>query len=145
MPSEQKKRIALEAVSRQKSITLIANENNTSRKFVRQQGRNLQVANDNVFDIDSPCNDDVIYDLPVTKVWIVQLVLALMLIGQVSYRNIIAILKDLLDYDISLGTLNNIFNTAVEKARAVNATEDLSNIEVTANVVDNLMNARGRR
>jgi len=81
----------------------------------------------------------------VTKVWIVQLVLALMLIGQVSYRNIIAILKDLLDYDISLGTLNNIFNTAVEKARAVNATEDLSNIEVTANVVDNLMNARGRR
>ena len=112
---------------------MIANENNTSRKFVRQQGHNLQVAIDNVFDIDSPNNDNVIYDLPVTKVWIEQLVLALMLIGQVSYRNIIAILKDLLDYDISLGTLNNIFNAAVERARAENAAEDLSNIEVTAN------------
>ena len=91
------------------------------------------MAIDNVFDKNKASNDDVIFYLPVTKVWIEQLVLALMLLGQVSYRNIITILKDLFDYEISLGTISNIFKTAVEKARAVNAAEDLLNIEVTAN------------
>lgn len=133
MPSVQKKRVALEAVSRQKTITRIADENNTSRKFFRQQGRNLQVVIDNVFDTAKASDDDVIYHLPVTKLWIEQLVLALMLVGHASYRNIVTILKDLLDYDISLGSINNIFSAAVKKAREVNAAEDLSNIEVTAN------------
>lgn len=133
MPSAQKKSVALEAISGQKTITRIAKENNTSRKFVRQQGRNLQVVIDNVFDGNKASNDDVIYYLPVTKLWIEQLVLALMLLGHASYRNIIAILKHTLDYDISLETINNIFRAAVEHAREINAAEDLSNVEVTAN------------
>ena len=62
-----------------------------------------------------------------------QLVLALMFLGFSSYRNIVMILKDLFDYDISIGTINNMFSEAVEKARVINAAEDLSNINVTAN------------
>ncbi len=61
------------------------------------------------------------------------MVLSLMLAGNVSYRNIITILKDLLDYDISIGTINNIFKSAVTGARSINGRENLSNIEVTAN------------
>ncbi|MEE8056720.1 MAG: hypothetical protein V3T17_02625 [Pseudomonadales bacterium] len=37
MTPAQKKRVALEAVTQQKTITCLANENHTSRKFIRQQ------------------------------------------------------------------------------------------------------------
>ena len=77
---------------------------------MRQQGRKAQAAIDNVFHIDKAGNDDVIYYLPVTKTWIAQLVLELMFLGHSSYRNIAMTLKDLLDYDISLGSIHSIFN-----------------------------------
>jgi len=38
MPLERKKRVALEAISQKKTITELADEHNTSRKFMRQQG-----------------------------------------------------------------------------------------------------------
>ena len=133
MPSARKKRVALEVVSRQKTITQIAGENDISRKFARQQGRSLQAVIDDAFNGDRASNDDVFFNLPVTQVWVEQLVLALMLSAHASYRNIISLLKDLFDYDISLGTINNIFRSAVKRAREVNEAEDLSSIEVTAN------------
>ena len=61
----------------------------------------------------------MIYYLPVTKTWIAQLVLELMFLGHASYRNIAMMLKDLLDYDISLGSIHNIFINAVEEARQI--------------------------
>lgn len=75
----------------------------------------------------------MIYHLPVTKTWIAQLVLAMMLLGHTSYRNIIMILKDLFDYEISLGTINTIFSDAVQSVTKINDTENLTNISVTAN------------
>ena len=133
MTPGQKKRAAVDLISRRKTTTSLADENNTSRKFIRQQGCKAQVALDAVFNVNDACNDNVIYNLPVTKTWISQLVLALMLLGHTSYRNIAMLLKDLLDYDISLGSINSIFNDAVEQARKVNDGEDLTNIAVTAN------------
>ncbi len=133
MPLERKKRAALDAISQKKTITELADEHNTSRKFMRQQGRKAQAAVDNVFHLDKASNDDVIYYLPVTKTWIAQLVLELMFLGHASYRNIAMMLKDLLDYDISLGSINTIFNNAVAEAREINAGEDLTNMAVTAN------------
>jgi hypothetical protein len=133
MTPGQKQRAALDALSHRKTITRIADGSNTSRKFIRQQGSKAQTALETVFNVKDACNDDVIYDLPVTKAWISQLVLALMFLGHSSYRNIAMLLKDVLDYDISLGSINAIFNDAVEQARTVNDDEDLSNIAVTAN------------
>lgn len=130
---ERKKRVALEVISGRKTTTQAAKENNTSRKYIRQQSKNARIAIDKQFNIDQSNNDAVIYYLPVTKMWIMQLVLALMFLGFSSYRNIVMILKDLFDYDISIGTINNMFAEAVEKARVINAAEDLSNINVTAN------------
>ncbi len=133
MTCEQKKRVALEVISGNKTITDIANKHQTSRKFIRQQGDKAQAAIDNVFQIDQSDNDDVIYYLPVTKKWIAQLVLALMFLGHTSYRNIITILKDLFDYKISLGSINSIFSNAVQSARKINDSENLANLSVTAN------------
>ena len=114
MPLERKKRAALEAISQKKTITELADEYKTSRKFVRQQGRKAQAAIDNVFHLEKAGNDGIYY-LPVTKTWIAQLVLELMFLGHASYRNIVMMLKDLLDYDISLGSIHNIFVTPSKK------------------------------
>ncbi len=133
MSPERKKHTALEAITHQKTITRLADENYTSRKFIRQQGNNLQGVIDKHFDLDKSNDNNVIYYIPITKAWITQFVIVLMLLGHVSYRNIIMIIKNLLDYDICLGSINNIFNAAVEKARQINAVENLSNIQVTAN------------
>jgi hypothetical protein len=105
---ERKKRIGLEAVTNTKTIIYLANENNTSRKFIRQQGQNAQQAIDNVFDISPSSNGDVLYHLPITKAWITQLVIALMLLGHTSHRNIAMMMKDLFDYDISEGTIHTL-------------------------------------
>ncbi len=59
--------------------------------------KHAQEAIDNAFEPDSESNEGTIYNLPVTKAWIEQLVLALMLLGHTSYRNIILFMKDLLD------------------------------------------------
>ena len=131
MSPESKKRVALQAITNQKTISELAEENNTSRKFIRQQGEQVQQAIDNVFDFNRARNDKVLYHLPITKAWITQLVL--MLLGHTSYRHIVMLMKDLFDYDISEATIHTLFNDAVDNARAVNMTESLSTIEVTAN------------
>ena len=133
MSSGQKKRVALEAVCGVKTVTRIAQENSTSRQFIRRQAQTLQTVIDKEFTTANERHDDVIFYLPVTKKWIEQLVLALMLVAHASYRNIITILQDVLDYDLSLGSIHNIFSAAVQKAKAIQATECLSGIEVTAN------------
>jgi hypothetical protein len=133
MSLRQKKRVALDAIGGGKTITRIAQENNTSRKFVRRQAQILQTAMDKEFTAVSGAPDDVIYHLPVTKHWIEQLVLSLMLVAHASYRNIMTILKDVLGYNLSLGSIHNIFRRAVDKAKEIQATENLSGIEITAN------------
>ena len=102
MSSGQKKRVALEAVCGVKTVTRIAQENSTSRQFIRRQAQTLQTVIDKEFTTANERHDDVIFYLPVTKKWIEQLVLALMLVAHASYRNIITILQDVLDYDLSL-------------------------------------------
>lgn len=105
----------------------------TSRKFIRQQGNQVQAAIDNVFDKGNASSDDVLYHLPITKAWIFQLVAALILLGNASYRHIAMLIKDLFDYTISPASINAIFNQAFESSQLHNAAEDFSMIEITAN------------
>ena len=83
---------------------------------------------------DSPAKqEDVLFHLPVTKSWIQQLVLALVLIGHSSFRGVQEILDAVFDYrQISLGTVHNIVTQAVAQARVVNDGQDLSTIRVGA-------------
>ena len=56
--------------------------------------------------------------------------MALILICHCSYRGVKEILRDLFDYSISIGTIHNRVTAAVEKAREINQTQDLSSIGV---------------
>src|SRR5262249_39099172 len=67
--------------------------------------------------------------LPVTRCWIRQFVLALVLVGHCPLRGVCQILADLFDYPLSLGTAHNIVHAAVAGARQVNQREDLSAVK----------------
>ena len=57
MSPERKKRIALQAITHQKTVTQLAEENSTRRKFIRQQGEHVQQAIDNIFDLNRARKD----------------------------------------------------------------------------------------
>ena len=61
-----------------------------------------------------------------------QLVLALVLIGHSPYRAVVELLRDLFDSHISLGTVHNIVNSAVEPARAISRRYDLAHVRIGA-------------
>ncbi len=79
----------------------------------------------------SPSKDqDVLFYLPVTKTWLFQLILALILICHSSYRGVVELLRDLFDFPISVGTIHNQLQSAADKATAINLGQDLSPIRV---------------
>ena len=81
------------------------------------------------FDPD-PTPEEVLFYLPVTKSWIRQLVLALVLICHSSFRGVVELLGDVFDYPISLGTVHNIVHSVVAQAQRINQQYDLSTINI---------------
>ena len=67
-----------------------------------------------------------------TKAWLRQLVLALVLIGHSPYRAVVELLRDLFDWRISLGTVHNIVASAVEPARTISRSCDLGGVRIGA-------------
>ena len=132
MPIQQRKDIALQAISHKASVTDIAHHHGVSRKFVYQQKDKTIEALDQAYEDTSPVNNDVLFYLPVTKSWIAQLILCLMLYGRISYRGIQQVLKDGFDYDISVGGIHNIADRAKSSSTIINANQDLSSIKLCA-------------
>ncbi len=66
--------------------------------------------------------------LPVTRAWLRQVVLALVLLCHSSFRGVIGFFRDVLDQPIALGTVHNIVQQAVGEARRINARQDLSRV-----------------
>lgn len=71
--------IGIQVLSRSQPISHIATTHQVSRKFVYQQGDKAQQALDESF-APSQGDDDVLFHLPVTKNWLYQLILGLVLI-----------------------------------------------------------------
>ena len=74
-----RKGIGIKAVARTVPISHLADQHQVSRKFVYQQGDKTQQALDESF-APSRGDDDVLFHLPVTKNWLYQLILGLVLI-----------------------------------------------------------------
>ena len=70
--------------------------------------------------------------LPVTKAWLRQLILALVLIGHSPYRAVIELLRDLFDGKVSLGTVHNIVHSAVGPARTISRGRPLDGVRIGA-------------
>ena len=123
--------LSLEAIRRTESTTYLAQQRQVSRKFVYKQLGKATAAIDKAFEPAQPKDKDVIFYLPVSKDWIRQFVLSLILICHSSFRGVQDILDTMFDYrNMSLGTIHNIVQSAVVAARAINDSEDLSHINI---------------
>ena len=125
----QRQEIAVKVLAQQEPITQIAHQEQVSRKFIYQQKAIAIEALNNAFEKEAQENE-VLYYLPVTQKWIFQLILALILLCHCSYRGVIELLRDLFDYSVSIGTIHNRVQEAVQKARKINQSQDLSSIDV---------------
>ena len=88
MTSQQKKNIALQVITNKTTVTEIADLSNVSRKFVYLQNNRMTAAIDQAFEETCSADNAVIFNLPVTKKWIEQFSLCLMLHGRTSFRGV---------------------------------------------------------
>jgi hypothetical protein len=75
-------------------------------------------------------NDEVLFEVAVTKTWLRQVIVGLTLICRGSYRGVVEFLRDLLGVSISVGTVHHVLEWATQQAGIVNHDQDLSGIRV---------------
>ena len=129
LSSSVKRIIGLKAIRNEETITHISNTHECSRGTVYAQRDKALLAVNQAFEEE---DNEVLYYIPVTKAFIHQAVLALFLICQSSYRNILFFLESIFDYSISLGGVFNIIDEACDKAQRINESYDLSAIKTSA-------------
>jgi hypothetical protein len=130
LDAQQRCQLALHALAGTYTITQLADQHHVSRKFVYQLA---DTADHALHDAFEPVPDDhVLYYLPVTKAWLRQVVLVLIFCCHSSYRGVIEAIRDLFDYDLSLGTVHNIVRNAVPVARRYNLSQDLAGVRIGA-------------
>ncbi|MCP4206377.1 MAG: hypothetical protein GY767_04935, partial [Shimia sp.] len=126
---EAKKAIALDALSGM-GVTQAARKNGVCRNSVYAQKDKAEAAIDTTF--ADKTDTTVLFYLPVSKQFVCQVVLGLVLIAKASYRDAMQFLHDLFDYSISLGAVAGIVDDASDRAASVNAAYELSAIRESA-------------
>lgn len=132
LDSTKRRELSIEALAGTRPISHLAADHGISRKFVYQQAAKASETLDDLF---SPHikDDKVLFYLPVTKQWIRQLVLSLILICHSSFRGVKELCQSVLDMDgPSEGTVHNIVRHAIATAETINDSEDLSAVTVGA-------------
>ena len=127
----QRQHLAIAALEGTRPISDLAAEHQVSLEFVYQQADKADQALRSAFDPEVPDNR-VLFYLPVTKAWLRQLVLALVLICHCSYRGVIELFRDLFDSSISVGNVHNIVASAVPLAEQHDANQDLAEVRIAA-------------
>lgn len=136
----QRLAIGVQALAGQQTITDLADEFGVSRKFVYQQAATAQAALDDAFTASAAADDQVLFQLPVTKAWLRQVTLGLTLICHSSYRGVVEFCRDLLDVNLAVGTVHNIVQDAVAKAQPYNRDQNLANVAIAG--LDEIFQAR---
>lgn len=131
LPPSTRKLLAIKAIARTETITKLARDVKTSRKFIYAQKQKVEVALEEVFS-ESRKDEQVLFPLLVTKPWLQQLVLSLVLTCHSSYQGVIEIFRDLFDCSISKGQVHNIVRSALDRADQINRDQDLSKVRVGA-------------
>ncbi len=129
LPPAARKSLAIEVLSKSQPLSHIAVQQQVSRKFLYQQGQKANEALNATFSA-ATVEPEVLFYLPITKTWLWQLILALILICHCSYRGVVELLRDLFDLPLSVGTIQNRLQSAADKAAAIHLTQDLSAIKV---------------
>ena len=136
---QERQDLVIQVLAGTETVSELARQHEVSRKFLYRQVHAAEEALSEAF-TPSSRPDDVLFYLPVTKAWLRQLVLALVLICHSSYRGVVELLRDLFDYRISLGTVHNIVHSAVPHAQRINQQHDLSRILI--GLLDEIFQAR---
>jgi hypothetical protein len=131
LPPQQRQELALQVLAGSRPVAGLARRHQVSRQFLYRQADTAQLALELAFDPPQP-DETALFHLPVTRSWLQQLVLALVLSCHSSYRGVIALLADLFDTEISLGTVHNTVEAAVARARPLNASSELASVRVGA-------------
>ena len=139
LPPQQRQDMALQILVGSQPVSQLARQHQVSRQFLYRQADTAQLALEHAFDPPPPA-EEVLFQLPVTASWLRQLVLGLVLSCHSPYRGVRALLSDLFDTEISLGTVHNIVQAAVAPARAINGSYDLAGVRVGAH--DEIFQAR---
>jgi hypothetical protein len=123
--------LAVQVLAGAATVSGLARHHEVSRKFLYQQAHTAEQALRHAF-APTPTPDEVLFYLPVTKAWLRQLVLALVLICHSSYRGVVELLRDHFDTKLALGTVHNIVHAAVARAQEMNRSYDLAGVRVGA-------------
>lgn len=129
LPDSKRQNLAVLALAGSASVSQLAVQHDVSRKFVYQQKNKASAALDEIFASSVP-DDEVQFELAVTKTWLRQLILVLTLICHSSYRGVVELMRDLLGVSISEGTVHNVHEAAARRAAAINRNQNLSGIRV---------------
>jgi hypothetical protein len=127
----RRQELAIEILAGTLPISQLARQHQVSRKFLYHQADTARHALGRAFN-PPPKDDQVLFHLPVTRAWLRQLILALVLICRGSYRGVVALLADLFDTQISVGTVHNVVQAVVAPARGINHSYDLAGVRVGA-------------
>jgi hypothetical protein len=129
MPAETRQFIAIHALAGSRTICNLAAEHEVSRKFVYSQKAIAEQALSDAF-LPNKLDSKVLLYLPVTKAWLRQFILALILICHSSYRGVIELLRDLFCISLSVGTVHNVVHSAVANAKHYNQQQKLAAIRI---------------
>jgi len=130
MRPAQRRQLALEALAGTETVSRLAGQHAVSRKFVYRQAAKAEEALDAAFS-PADCDDEkVLFHLPVTKAWLRQVILGLTLICHSSLRGVVELFGDVFDCSISIGTVHNVLQAAVTRARWCNEQQDLSDVRI---------------
>ena len=131
LDATQRQQLAIRALAGNEPISKLAQEHDVSRKFVYQQTAKAEQALELVF-APVEADDEVLFHLPVTRRWLRRLMLALTLICHSPFRGVVELLRDLFNVRTSVGTVHNVVQQAADQARAWNAQQDLSTVDIGA-------------
>ncbi len=134
--------IGIQVLSRSQPISHLAATHQVADGFVYQQGDKAQRSLNESF-APPPADNEVLFHLPVTKNWLYQLILGLVLLCHSSYRGVVELLRELFDTPFSIGTVHNRLQATAEKAAEVNQSQDLAGIKVGLQD-DGCLNGSGR-
>jgi hypothetical protein len=129
LPESERKQLAVQALAGSETISELSARLGVSRKFVYAQRGKASDALDDAFSLTAP-DDEVLFQLPVTRTWLRQVMLGLTLICRSSYRGVVEFMRDLLGVSVSVGSVHNLQQWAAQQAGAINREQDLSGIRV---------------
>lgn len=126
----ERKELGVKVLARAEPVARLAAGRGVSRKFAYAVAGKADAALDDAFAPDS--DDGVLFYLPVTKRWIKSAAVELALVCHSPYRGICEFLRNMIGYPVCIGTVHNILHGAVERARQVNESVDLSGVRIGA-------------